>query len=71
MVLVEKCDEGIDGNKMIYSVTLYDFGLNKKVRQSCMIYVILLIVAYILTIMGISGTNLYFYRYTKGKSCPI
>ena len=56
---------------MIYSVTLYDFGLNKQVCKSCMLHVILLIIACILVIMGYSGTYLYFYGYTKGKSSPI
>ena len=39
--IIEKCDENIDGNEMIYNVTLYDCG---KICKSCTLYIILLII---------------------------
>ena len=60
--LVEKYEKDNDGNEIIYNVALHDFGLYKKVCKSCMLYVILLIIAYILRIMGISGTLLCMYK---------
>ena len=55
--LVEKCSEDIDGNEMIFNVS-YELVYNTKACKSCMLYVILLIIACII-IMGISGT--YFF----------
>ena len=57
--LVEKCDEDVDGNEMIYNATLCNFGLNRRVWRSCTQYKILLIIVCII-IMGISGACLYF-----------
>ena len=47
-------------------MTFYDFGLNKKICKSCMLYVILSIMTYILITTDINGTFLYLYRYIKG-----
>ena len=43
--LVEKCDEDIDGNKMVYNAALYDY---KKLYRSCIWYVVLLIIVCIM-----------------------
>ena len=55
--LVEKCSEDIDGNEMVFNVS-YELVYNTKACKSCVLYVILLIIACII-IMGISGT--YFF----------
>ena len=55
--LVEKFDEDNDANKMIHHVTLHDYG---KVCKSCMLYVALLIIAFIIIIV-ISDACIYFY----------
>ena len=51
--LVEKCDEYIDGNEMVYNASC-EFGLKKRVCISRMLYVILLIIVYIV-VMGINS----------------
>ena len=33
--LVEKSDEDIDGNGMVYNAILYNFGLNRRVCRTC------------------------------------
>ena len=60
--LVKKYEKDNDGNEIIYDVALHDFGLNKKVCKSCLLYVILLIIACMLKIMSISGTLLCMYK---------
>ena len=60
--LVEKYEKDNDGNEIIYNVALHYFGLNKKMCKSCLLYVILLIIACMLRIMGISGTLLCMYK---------
>ena len=69
-MLVEKCNEAIDGKEMTYDVTLYDFGLNKKVCKSCMLYVILLILTWILIISGTYITVIPLYK-NKLYQCSI
>ena len=72
--LVEKYNEDIDGNEVAaktavtYNVTLNDFELNKKLFKSWMLCVILLIVAWVLIVIGVSNAYLYFYRYIKRNS---
>ena len=61
-MLVEKCNEAINGNEITYDLTLYDFGLNKKVCKFCMLYVILLIVTWILIISGTYITVIPLYK---------
>ena len=60
--LVEKCDEDIDGNEMVFNVTLYDY---RKVCRSCMQCIMLSIIAFVLIIMGTSGVSFYFYLYVN------
>ena len=69
-MLVEKCNEAIDGKEMTYDVTLYDFGLNKKVCKSCMLYAILLILTWILIISGTYITVIPLYK-NKLYQCSI
>ena len=52
---------------MVYNSALYDFGLNKKISKSCMFYVILLIIACIITMSIISGACFYFYQRMERK----
>ena len=59
--IVEKCDEDIDGNKMVYNATFYDY---EKVCNSCTLYTVLLITTFII-IMSIGSAYLYFYCHTK------
>ena len=47
----EECSEDIDGNEMVYNVTLND---DRKICNSCTIYVVLLVIACLL-IIGISS----------------
>ena len=56
-------DEVINGNEMVYIATLYDYG---RVCRTCMLYVILLIIVWII-IICISGACFYFYRHIKGN----
>ena len=60
--LVGKCNEDIDRNQLIYNATLYN---NEKLCTSCTQYVIVLIIAFVLIIMGISGACLCFHLYLK------
>ena len=64
--LVEECSENIDGNKMLYDETLDVTPLNvyKKVCNSCIIYVILFDVFFIIS-KCISSAFIYFYWYLK------
>ena len=55
--LVEECIEDINGNEMIYNVTLNG---HEKVCNSCTIYIVLLIISSI-TLMGIGSVYIYFY----------
>ena len=59
--LVEECSENIDGNEMIYSETLNDYG---KVCNSCTIYIVLFVIAFLI-IIGISSAFIYFHCYLK------
>ena len=54
--LVEECNENIDGNEMIYNVTLNDY---RNVSRSCTIYVVLFVIA-LLVIIVISNAFIYF-----------
>ena len=55
--LVEECSENIDGSEMIYNGTLND---HKKVCNSCKIYIVLFVIAFLI-IIGISSTFIYFH----------
>ena len=55
--LIEKCDEDIDGNEMVYNAILYDYG---KLCKSCTPYVISLIITFKI-ITGFSGACFYIY----------
>ena len=48
---------------MVYIATLYDYG---RVCRSCMLYIILLIIAWII-IICISGACFYFYWNIKAN----
>ena len=61
---VEKCDEVIDGNKIVYNATLNDY---ERACKSCTLYIVLSITAFIKT-MDISGACFYFYWHTI-KNC--
>ena len=61
--LVEKCDEDIDGNEMVYNATVYDYG---RVCKTCTLDAVFLITAFII-IMGINGLCFYFYLHAKGN----
>lgn len=58
--LVEQHSEDIAGKEINCNAALRDFGLNENARKSCMLYVILLIIAYT-AIMVVSGASFYFY----------
>ena len=58
--LVEECSENIDENEMI-SVTLNDY---EKLCGSCTIYIVLFVIALLITI-GISSVFVYFHWYLK------
>ena len=62
--IVKRCDENIDGNKMVFKTILYD---HRKVCKSCMLYIVLSIIAFII-IISISSMCLYFYLH-KIKNC--
>ena len=62
--LVKECSEDINGNDMIYNVTLND---HEKVCNFCTIYIVLLIIVSI-TLMGIGSAYIHFYLYTI-KNC--
>ena len=65
--LVEEYSENINGNEMIYNVTLND---HEKICNSCTIYRILLVVFFIISI-GISIAFIYFYWYSKKDNTNI
>ena len=55
--LAEECSETIDGNKMVYNKTLNDY---RKKYNSCTIYIILFVIAFLI-IIGISSGIIYFH----------
>ena len=59
--LVEEFSGNIDGNEMIYNETLNDC---KKVCNSCTIYIVLFVIAF-LRIIGISSAYFYNYWYLR------
>ena len=59
--LIEEFSKDINGNNMIYNVTLNDYG---KVCKSCTIYIVLLIIIFVI-IIGISSTFSHFYWLQK------
>ena len=61
--LVEKRSEDISRNVTIYNATLYNY---QKVCESCMLYIILLIITFII-IMCIGSIFQYFYWYPTKK----
>ena len=62
--LVEEFNEDINGNEMIHNATLHNY---EKICQFCMLYIVLLIKAFII-IIGIVSIYLYFYWHTI-KNC--
>ena len=54
-------------HQLVYNATLHEFGLNKNVCRSCMRYVILLIIAFVLIIKVTGGACFYFHLYVKGN----
>ena len=66
--LVEKCTENIDANKMVYNSTLNVIPLDEygKIYNSCVVYIILLIIFFILSI-SISSVFIHFYWYLKRR----
>ena len=58
--LVKECSKDINGNEMIYNVTL---NYHEKVCNPCTIYIVLLIITSI-TLMGIGSVYIYFYWHT-------
>ena len=59
--LVEECTENIDGNEMIYNITLNDYG---KTCHSCTVCIVLLVIFFIINI-SISSISIYFNCYLK------
>ena len=55
--LVEECSENIDRNEIIHN----DYG---NVCSSCIIYIVLIVIAFLI-IIGISSGFIYFHRYLK------
>ena len=55
--LLEERSENIDGNEMIYNVTLNDY---EKVCNSCTIYIVLFVIAFLM-IISISSAYFYFH----------
>ena len=67
--LVEKCIKNTDGNKMLHNETLNVIPLNddeKKVGDSCTIYIVLFTVFFI-TSTYISSAFVYYHLYLKKK----
>ena len=60
--LVEKCNENIDENEIIYNATLHNYG---KVWISCTQYITLLLIVFVLIVMSISDVPFYFYLCVK------
>ena len=57
--LIEKCNESIDENEMIYNRTLNDYK-----NGSCALYIVLFVV-FLVTNIVISSVFIYFYWYLK------
>ena len=57
--LIEECSKNIDGNKMIYNETL-----NAKACNSCIIYIALFVIFFVISI-SIRSIFIYFHRYFK------
>ena len=58
---VDKCDEDIDGNRMIHNAILNNY---EKLCRSYTIYIVLLIIMFIIIIV-ISSACFYFYWHKK------
>ena len=65
--LVEECSENIDGNEMIYNKTFNDY---KNICNSCTIYILLFVIAFLI-IISISSGFIYFHWYLKKDSTII
>ena len=61
--LAEECSENIDGNRMIYNVTLNGY---EKVCNFCTISIVLLVIFFIIGIR-ISSVFIYFYWFLKRR----
>ena len=61
--LVEECSGNIDENEMIYNKTL-----NENVRNSCTIYIVLLVIAFLIII---SSAYFYFHCYLKRSNTNV
>ena len=60
--LVEECSENIDRNNMIHNATLNDY---RKVCQSCTIYIVLLVIAFLIIIGICSAFFLFLFVFKK------
>ena len=63
--LVDKCNENINGNELIYNTTL-----NEKVCNSCTIYIILFATAFLI-IITIGSVYIYFCCYLKRSNTSV
>ena len=59
--LVEECGENIDENEIIYNGIVNDY---EKVCNSCTIYIVLFVIAFLIIIVIISAF-IYFHWYSK------
>ena len=64
--LVEECNENINENETIDTTPLNAIPLNvyKKVRNSCMVYIVLFVI-FLITSICICIVFMYFYWYLK------
>ena len=64
--LVEKCNENIDGNEMIYNETINVSSSDYKCG-SCTLYIVLFVV-FLVTSVIINAVFVYFYWYSKDSN---
>ena len=65
--LVEECSESIDRNNMIHNATVNDY---ERICNSCTTYIVLLVIAFLITISIIS-TFFYLRWYLKKDNTNI
>ena len=63
--LIEECSEDINRNEMIYNATLHNY---EKICKSCMLYIVLSFMTFIIIIGTIGSLCHYFYWHTI-KNC--
>ena len=61
--LVEEYSENVDGNEMIYNYTLNDY---RKMYNSCIAYIVLLPIFFIISI-SINSVFIYFHWYSEKR----